>query len=72
MDRSSFDNLPDSAHVRQSEIIPSPVPVSPSTLWRWVAEGLFPRPIKLGPRVTAWKVSSLREWMAQRAEKEAA
>lgn len=33
---------------------PGMIPVSPTTLWRWVKEGKFPRPFKLGERVTVW------------------
>lgn len=30
------------------------VPVSKSTLWRWVNAGKFPAPIKINGTVTAW------------------
>jgi prophage regulatory protein len=30
-------------------------PVSKSTWWAGVADGRYPRSIKLGPRTTAWK-----------------
>lgn len=30
------------------------IPVSRSTLWRWVDEGRFPKPLKLAPGVTVW------------------
>jgi predicted DNA-binding transcriptional regulator AlpA len=30
------------------------LPVSPATIWRWVREGRFPAPIKLGKNVTVW------------------
>lgn len=32
-----------------------PIPVSRSTWWAGVREGRFPRSVKLGPRITAWK-----------------
>jgi predicted DNA-binding transcriptional regulator AlpA len=31
------------------------IPVSKSTWWAGVKSGRFPRPIKLGPRTTAWR-----------------
>ena len=43
---------------------PAPLPFSAPTLWRKVKEGTFPRPHKLSERVTAWRVGSVREWMA--------
>jgi prophage regulatory protein len=30
------------------------LPVSKNTIWRWVREGKFPAPIKLGIRTTVW------------------
>jgi len=35
------------------------VPVSPSTWWRGVREGRFPKPQKLTPGVTVWKGADL-------------
>jgi prophage regulatory protein len=40
----------------QSIIGPSgPIPVSRSTWWAGVKSGRFPSPVKLGPRITAWR-----------------
>jgi len=38
-----------------------------ATLWRWVRRGELPPPIKLGPRVVAWRLQDLREFAAKRA-----
>lgn len=46
--------------------------VSRSTLWRWIKEGLFPKPIRLGPKAVRWKVSDLAAWDRERTEAEAA
>ena len=35
------------------------IPVSKSTWWAGVKAGRFPKPVKLGPRMTAWRVSSV-------------
>jgi prophage regulatory protein len=35
-------------------------PVGRSTWWKGVKEGRYPPPVKLGPRVTAWRVSDIR------------
>jgi prophage regulatory protein len=64
-----FDALPDSAHIRQSDLLQSPkcpaapVPFSHSTLWRKVKDGTFPAPVKLSARVTAWQVGTVRAWL---------
>lgn len=34
-----------------------------STLYRWIAQGDFPKPIKIGPRRTAFKLSDIQEWL---------
>lgn len=39
------------------------VPVSKSTLWRHVAVGTFPAPVKLFFGVTAWRVDDVRHWI---------
>lgn len=42
-------------------------PVSASTVWRWVARGEFPRPIKLAGGTAAWRVQDVLAWEAERA-----
>lgn len=39
------------------------IPVSKSTWWAGVKTGRFPKPIKLGPRTTAWRESDIRALM---------
>jgi predicted DNA-binding transcriptional regulator AlpA len=63
-----FDDLPESAFVREAQLVidpkrpqyPAPLPFSAATLWRKVAAGTFPKPVKLSTRVTAWRVSEVR------------
>lgn len=48
--------------IRISELASTPakpgkLPVSPATVWRWVREGKFPKPFKLGESVTVWNWS---------------
>ncbi len=37
-----------------------PIPVSKSTWWAGVKDGRFPSPVKLGPRITVWRVEDIR------------
>lgn len=68
----SFDALPDSAFIRESQLVqsskrpdaPALLPFSAPTLWRKVKAGTFPKPVKLSMRVTAWNVGVVRAWMA--------
>lgn len=40
------------------------LPVSAPTIWRWVREGKFPRPLSLGPKITAWRSEDIEQWLA--------
>ncbi|UUZ49505.1 AlpA family phage regulatory protein [Massilia sp. B-10] len=40
-----------------------------ATLWRWVAAGTFPKPVKLSPGVTAWDNDDLDAYDAARGVK---
>lgn len=40
---------------------------SAPTLWRKVKAGTFPKPVKLGQNMTAWRLKEVQAWMeAQR------
>ena len=45
--------------------IPALIPVRKSTWWAGVKSGRFPKPVKLGPRVTAWRVEDIRALIDQ-------
>ena len=45
--------------LRLSQIIPRIIPVSKSNWWAGVKAGIFPEPVKLGPRTTAWRESDI-------------
>ncbi|WP_320034852.1 AlpA family phage regulatory protein [Halarcobacter sp.] len=36
--------------------------IAKSTIWLWVKEEKFPKPIKLSPRITVWDEDSINEW----------
>ncbi|MDA0186072.1 MAG: AlpA family phage regulatory protein [Proteobacteria bacterium] len=59
MNEQSF---PRTGLVRLSQILApnGPIPVSKSTWWQGVRDGRFPKPLKLGPRTTAWQVEDIR------------
>lgn len=50
---------------------PGRLPVSPATLWRWVANGKFPAPFKLGPNTTVWDLDQVEAFLAQQAKAQA-
>lgn len=41
-----------------------PIPVSRSTWWAGVKAGRYPKPVKFGPRITAWRTEDIRDLMA--------
>ena len=43
--------------------IPPLVPIGVTSIWRRVKAGTFPKPIKLGPMTTAWRVEDVRAWI---------
>lgn len=65
--------LPDTGFIRLPHIlgdrnaeppIPALIPIGKSTWWEGVKSGRFPKPVKLGPRTTAWRVEDIRALIA--------
>lgn len=54
--------LPETGFLRLSSILAprGPIPISKSTWWQGVQTGRYPQPVKLGPRITAWRVEDIR------------
>jgi prophage regulatory protein len=48
------------------------LPVSEATIWRWVKQGKFPMPFKLGANVTVWDAKEVDSWLKQQAEQRSA
>jgi hypothetical protein len=60
-------SLPKTGFLRAAQILGSRkdgilplIPVSPSTWWSGVKSGRFPKPVKLGDRITVWRVEDIR------------
>lgn len=47
------------------------IPVSESTWWEGVRTGIFPKPVKLGPRISAWKEKEIIRLAEEGTEREA-
>lgn len=69
--------LPETGFVRLSNIIGDPkanppippiIPVSKSTWWAGVKSGRFPKGLKIGPRITVWRVEDIRAFIQNSAE----
>lgn len=51
--------LPETGYVRLFDVL-RVIPVGKSTWWAGVKCGRFPKGVKLGPRITAWRVEDIR------------
>ena len=47
-----------------------PIPVSKSTWWAGVRSSRFPKPLKLSPRITVWRVEDILAIVAKGTEME--
>ena len=65
-------SLPETGYLRLPQIIgdkkavppiPAIIPVAKSTFWQGIRTGRYPKPIKLSPRVTVWKVEDIRAFI---------
>ena len=54
--------LPETGFIRLRNIIGpyGPIPVSKSTWWAGVKSKRYPASVKLGPKITAWRVEDIR------------
>ena len=59
--------LPDTGFVRLPSVL-AVIPVSSSTWWAGVRDGKYPQPVKLGPRMTAWRIADIRALIQQLSE----
>ena len=66
--------LPETGFLRLKQIIGDPdaeppippiIPVGKTSWWEGVKSGRYPAPVKLGPRMTAWRVECIRDLIAK-------
>jgi predicted DNA-binding transcriptional regulator AlpA len=72
IERQVVATIPQVGYLRLKQIVGDPkatppvpaiIPVGKSTWWKWVQEGKAPAAIKLGPRITAWRVEEIRDFI---------
>lgn len=68
-----MNQLPETGFLRLPQIIGNPkanppipaiIPIKKSTWWAGVKSGRFPKSVKLGTRVTVWRVEDIRALIA--------
>ena len=55
---TSLPTMPTTGFVRLPQVLKL-IPISKSAWWDGCKSGRFPKPIKLGPRTTAWKAEDI-------------
>lgn len=74
MSNTQFAPLPATGFLRLRQILGDPkatpplppiFPVGKTSWWAGVARGRYPKPVKLGPRTTAWAVEDIRRLLEQ-------
>ena len=67
-----MSKLPETGFLRLKQILGDPkanppipplIPVSKSTWWAGVKAGIYPKPVRLSKRITAWRVEDIRALM---------
>lgn len=66
MSKDSPKTPPATRLLRQPQVLEMTGIKSKSTLWRWILDGSFPRPIKIGPRASAWPLETIQVWIAEK------
>jgi len=56
-------------HHKDGVFHPGLLPLKPHVIEHWVEQGLFPKPIKLGSKVSGWKMSDIEDWIEQKQQK---
>ena len=59
IEMATHNVLPETGFLRLPTVL-RVYPVSKSSWWAGIKAGKYPRPVKLGPRISAWKVADIR------------
>ena len=62
-----MDNLDNAALLRLPQVL-NLIPVSRSAWWAGCKNGRYPKPVKLGPRTTAWRAEDIKALLRKLSE----
>lgn len=62
-----MDNLDNSALLRLPQVL-NLIPVSRSAWWAGCKNGRYPKPVKIGPRTTAWRAEDIKALLRKLSE----
>ncbi len=70
-----YSSLPETGFLRLYQIIgnkkrgiPPIIPVSAASFWEGVKNGLYPKPIKQGPRTTVWRLQDILDLIEEKSK----
>ena len=66
-----MSKLPSTGFLRLPQVL-ALVPISKSSWRKGCRSGLYPKPVKLGPRTTAWRVEDIAALIASFGEQDSA
>lgn len=58
------EKLPESGFLRLPEVLQF-IPIGATTWWNGIRSGIFPQPIKLGKRSSAWRAEDIHKLITQ-------
>ncbi len=64
MPKTEITKLPETGFLRLPTVL-SFIPTSKSAWYEGIAKGLYPAPIKLSERTSAWRVEDIRKLIAE-------
>ena len=59
-----FQDLPSEGFVRLPVVL-RVLGIGKTSFWCGIKEGKYPKPVKLGPRTSAWRVEDIRAFIAK-------
>lgn len=54
----NFNSLPETGFLRLPDVLKL-IPIGKSSWWEGIKIGLYPKPIRIGKRTTAWRVEDI-------------
>jgi prophage regulatory protein len=72
MEQSKMPELQEQRRLISKTDVLAQIPISTATMWREIAAGRFPKPVRIGARRIAFFQTEIDAWLAQRvAERDA-
>ena len=67
--KTTATNVTESVRFLRLKEVQNRLGVSRSTIYLWIAEGTFPKPVKMGARLVAWPEQAICHWVQQKLDR---